>query len=96
MAPPDPARPPAGRPARLRTIALTLYGTLLLVGLAIPDAIVSALREARPNPATVALLSVAEPVAGAIEATGVPRLYRAARGRFRQLACGGPDSENPC
>lgn len=96
MAPGEPSAPAASRPVRLRGVALTLYGTLLLAGLAIPDAALSTLREARPSVVTATLLSVVEPVAGFMERTGVPGLYRAARDRFRQIACGAPDSENPC
>lgn len=95
---PDPSPPAGPAPGRraLRQAALTLYGTLVLVGVAIPDAVVNALREAPPGVATAALLAAVEPAAGALEATGVPGVFRAARERFRQLSCGGPDSQNPC
>lgn len=96
MGPDDLPGGASGASRGLRRAGLTLYGTLLLVGLAAPHSLVAALREARPHLVAEAVLAAAEPAAGLIEATGVPGLFRAARERFRLLSCGAPDSENPC
>lgn len=83
-----------GRP--LRSAAVTIYGTLILLGLAIPGSVVGALQDGSPSPVKDAALAVAVRIQSAMEATGLPAVYEAAKARFRAISCGGPDSSNPC
>lgn len=80
----------------LGAAAVTVYATLLCLGLAIPGSVVGALRDAPPNALTLAALSAATAVEAGLETTGLPALFRSARDRFRAIACGAPDSANPC
>lgn len=84
------------RPHRLRAVAVTIYATFAILGLAIPGAWVGALREASSTPLTRALLAVGEPLLSAIDAIGLTTPYRIAKERFREISCGPPDSGNPC
>ena len=87
---------PRRRPHSLRAAAVTLYATLLLLGLAIPGSVVGALRERPPGPVTDAALAVAEPIQAGLERLGIPAVYSALKERFRGLSCGAPESGNPC
>ncbi len=87
---------PDPRPTPFRAVAATLYGTLLLVALAIPGGLVGSLRDRPPGPVTDRLLAAAEWVEAGLDATGISAVYAAAKARFRALSCGGPDSANPC
>ncbi|MDB5589847.1 hypothetical protein [Enterovirga sp.] len=105
-APDDDVPPPSGlaitipvarpRPHALRQAAVTIYVTLLLLGLLIPGSIVGALRERPPGPVTDVALALAEPIHAGLERLGVPALYGALKERFRAVSCGAPDSGNPC
>lgn len=94
---PYPPRAPAATRVRpLGAASVTIYATLICLGLAIPGSIVGALRDAPPSTLTAAALSLATRLEAGLEATGFPALYRAAKERFRQVSCGAPDSANPC
>ena len=86
----------ARRARPLRGAAITLYATFLLLTVAIPGSVVGALRDAPRSVLTNALLAGAERVEAALETLGVPHPYRIAKERFRNAACAGQESENPC
>lgn len=84
------------RAGRLAAAAIVLYATLALLALAIPGSIVSTLRDAGPNAFTAVALPLAERWQARLEGIGLAGIYARAKARFRAIACGGPDSADPC
>lgn len=80
----------------LRAAAITIYASFLLLALTIPGSIVGALRAAPRTFLTEALLVGAERVEAALDSLGVPAPYRIAKEYFREAACAGPETGNPC
>ena len=94
-----PAAPPVAgrRPGRpLLAAAITIYASLLVVGLAIPQSVVGALRDLPPGPWLDPVLRAAERIESELGRTGLPALFANAREAFHQATCGPPDSANPC
>ena len=83
-------------PSALASAALTIYVTLLLLGLAVPGSVVSALQDAPRSAVTQRALEAAEQVEGVMDRTGLPAAFQSLRERFREISCGGPASANPC
>jgi hypothetical protein len=81
--------PPAARP--LRTAALVVYGTLILLMLTIPQSLTNWLRDMNENPVQVLALRGAEVVQAAAEKTRLPAIYRHARDGFIAVSGVEPD-----
>ena len=88
----DPAAltpPPAARP--LRTAALIIYGTFVLLALTIPQSLTNWLRDMNENPLQAVALRGAEAWQAAAEKTRLPAVYRQARDVFIAVSGVEPD-----
>ena len=81
------ARPPAppSIAAPLKTAAIVIYVTLLLLWLTIPQSMSNFLQGLAPSPVQQALLASAQTLRGAIEATHLDAPYRHARALFLRV-----------
>jgi hypothetical protein len=81
---PDHIPPMPGKPARypVGAAAVVIYGTLLLLALAIPRGLVNWSRDVEPGERQVVMLDVALAVQSAARSLGVDRPYEAARDLF--------------
>jgi hypothetical protein len=83
---------PATRDAHpVRTAAIVIYGTFVLLVLAVPQSLVSRLNDLDENPAQQVLLRAAEGVQAASRAVGLDVAYLRARAAF--LALTGKEDE---
>jgi hypothetical protein len=66
----------------LRTTAIIVYLTLVVLALAMPQAAVNRLNDFTPNPVRDAALAVAQPIADMSHRLGLDRPYREGRRLF--------------
>jgi hypothetical protein len=87
----DPAAllPPAAKP--LRTAALIIYGTFILLALTIPQSLTNWLRDMNENPLQAVALRGAEAWQAVTEKTRLPAVYRHARDVFIAVSGVEPD-----
>jgi len=78
-------RVPAPTGSPVKSAAIIIYATLLLLVLTIPQSVVNWLQGFNPNPTQQILLAGAQSLRGAIRLTGVDVPYRAARSTFLRL-----------
>ena len=82
--PPRPANP-------LRTAAIVIYATLVLLAVTIPQSVVNWLADMNANPVQETALRGAEVLENLSERTGVPTVYRHARAIFIAISGVEPD-----
>ena len=87
----DPATLPQPTAKPLRTAALIIYGTFILLALTIPQSLTNWLRDMNENPVEVLALRGAEAWQAVAEKTRVPAVYRRARDRFIAVSGIEPD-----
>jgi hypothetical protein len=78
---------PPGRPQRqpLLTSSVVIYGTLILLALTIPRALVNWSKNFEPNPIQMTMLRVAEAVFAASHGAGLDRPFLAGRALFLKV-----------
>jgi hypothetical protein len=80
------------RPAgALRTAAIVIYGTLLLLAVTIPQSVVNWLADMNANPVQETALRGAEVLGNLSQRTGVPAVYQRARAIFIAISGVEPD-----
>jgi len=81
------AKPPAPPriAAPLKTTAIVIYATLLLLWLTIPQSMSNFLQGLAPSPVQQTLLAGAQTIRGAIELTHLDAPYRQARALFLRV-----------
>jgi len=87
----DPATLPQPTAKPLRTAALIIYGTFILLALTIPQSLTNWLRDMNENPLQAMALRGAEAWQAATEKTRLPAVYRHARDVFIAVSGVEPD-----
>ena len=82
--PPRPANP-------LRTAAIVIYATLVLLAVTIPQSVVNWLADMNANPVQETALRGAEVLGNLSQRTGVPTVYQRARAIFIAISGVEPD-----